>query len=155
MDLNCSQYHLLERLLFLHWIDSTFWSKINWPYIPDLFLYSLLLHQSACLSWHQCHIILISWPLPHFAFSFKFENQFVVFFSCPDSFRNFYWAWIYRPMGEELLFKTCWVFWSMNTVYLPICLRFFHFNSVVFYTFQLTALRNFLSYLFLDTYYFW
>lgn len=116
------------------------------PYFWAL-LYSINL--PACLA-------TLSWFLDHCCtLHFHLNLRINLSFSFPTliPYGISYWDWLYRPIEDELLFKTCWVFWSMNTVYLPICLGFFHFNLVIFYTFQCISLKIFLSDLFLDIYY--
>lgn len=55
------QHHLLKRLSFLHWVVFTPLSMISWLHLcGSMSGFSVLLHLSICLSFHQCHGVLIA-----------------------------------------------------------------------------------------------
>ena len=55
-----SQYHLLKRLSFSHFIFLSPLLKNNWPYAGFISGFSILFHWSECLFLFQYHTVLIT-----------------------------------------------------------------------------------------------
>ena len=94
-------------ITFLCWVVK---KKSMDPICLDLYLDSLLFHSSMCMSFCQCHTILITIFL---------SRSLVSIWGKLTSWQN-------------------WVFQSMNTVYLSIYLGRLWFRSLVSYSFQHT-----------------